>query len=71
MDRKKNNRRKALLKLEKEKFFRNMGSFVFKSKAPDCHEGKVKLFTAAGAWRGTEKEWAGAGEADWCELDKS
>lgn len=48
-----------------------MGSFVFKSKAPDCHEGKVKLFTAAGAWRGTEKEWAGAGEADWCELDKS
>lgn len=69
MDRKKKNRRKALLKLEKEKFFRNMGSFVF--KAPDSHVGEVKLFTAAGAWRGTEKERAEAGEADWCELDKS
>lgn len=46
-----------------------MGSFVF--KAPDSDVGEVKLFTAAGAWRGTEKEWAEAGEADWCELDKS
>lgn len=31
----------------------------------------MKFHTAAGAQRGTEKEWAGAGEAGWCELDRS
>lgn len=35
-------------------FFRSMGSFLFKSKAPDCHEGEVKFHTAAGAQRGTK-----------------
>lgn len=39
-------------------------------RQPD-QQGKGKLHTAAGAWRGIEREWAGAGGADWCELSKS
>lgn len=39
---------------KKDTFFRSMSSFLFKSKAPDCHEGEVKDHTAAGACRGTD-----------------